>query len=266
MQSLDVVSKIVTKKELMKQLRALGINDGMVLEVHSSMKNMGYVIGGAQTVVDALMEAVGYDGTLVMPIQAAENSEPSYWQYPPVERSLWEEVRNSIPAFKGDASEYPGMGAVVDNFNRRPGVYRSSHPCCAFAAYGRYGKLITHKHDLDYSLGMNSPLGELYKLPGWVLLMGVDYDRCTGMHLGEYLSEVRPVIMQGGAIEDNGIRKWTQYLDLQLDSDEFIEIGHAMEAAGLITLGKVGNATCRLFRFKEAVDFTADYLKKRHSI
>ncbi len=266
MQSREMVSKIVTKKEMLRQLRELGVTEGMILEVHSSMKSLGYVVGGAQTIVDSLLEAVGYDGTLVMPIQAWENSEPSYWENPPVDRSLWEEVRSSIPAFRADQSEYSGMGAVINNFNRRTGVYRSSHPKAAFAAYGRYGKLITHKHDLDFSLGLNSPLGEMYKLPAYILLMGVDYDRCTSMHLGEVISGIRPVIMEGGATEDNGIRKWNQYLDLEYDSDEFIEIGHAMEAASLVRLGKIADSTCRLMKFKETVDFTADYLRKRHIV
>ena len=258
------IEKALSEEELVQQLKALGIREGMVLEVHSSLKAIGYVIGGAQSVVNALQQAVGYDGTLVMPIQSRENTEPSYWIDPPASRDLWEKIRNTTPGFNADASEFPLMGAVGQNLNRRPGAYQSYHPNCAFVTYGKYGKLIAHQHDLDFALGEQSPLGAMYLLPSYILLIGVGYDCCTGMHLGEYRSNVRDIIVQGGAIEENGYRKWVRYLDLDLDSDEFPEIGKAMEEKGMVTTGTLGNSSCRLMKFAEAVDFTCEYLRKKH--
>ncbi len=254
----------ISKKDIISDLRKLGLQEGMTVEVHSSLSSFGYVIGGAQTVVDALMETVGYEGTLVMALQDSNNNEPSYWSRPPIERELWEKVRNSMPAFNPNESEFKSMGDITNNLNRRAGAYRSYHPSCAFVTFGKYGKLIANKHELDFGLGEQSPLGTIYGLPSYVLLIGVDYDNCTGMHLAEYRSGVRKILLQGGAIEENGYRKWVKYLDIDLDSDEFLEIGKEFEKKGLVTIGKVGNSKCKFFKFAEIVDFATEYLKNKY--
>ncbi len=260
----ELQNEALSKSDLIEQLHNLGVEEGMTLEVHSSLKSLGYVIGGGQAVVDALMDAVSYSGTLVMTIQSSENSEPAYWSRPPVDRKLWKKIRDNTPAFNPDSSEYRNMGEVAENLNRRPGAYRSSHPAQAFVTYGKYAKLIAHNQSLNFGLGEQSPLATLYELPSYILLIGVDYDKATGMHLGEIRSNVRPIILQGGAIEENGYRKWVQYLDYDMDSQEFIEIGKAMEKSGLVKQGKVGKADCRLMKFAEVVDFTCEYLKKKY--
>lgn len=260
------LEEAVSREDLVEGFRRIGIKKGMTVEVHTSMKKFGYVIGGSQTVVDALLEAVGYDGTIVMPLQSSGNTEPSYWVNPPAERYLWNKIRSSMPPFDPDASEFAYMGQVPNNLNRRPGAYRSNHPSCAFVTYGKYGKLIAHTHDLDFALGENSPLGTMYGLPSYILLAGVGYDNCTAMHLGEYRSNARPIVLQGSAVEENGYRHWEKYLDLDLDSDEFKEIGEKFEAAGKVTVGNVGAAECRFMKFSEIVDFTAEYLKKKYSV
>ena len=201
-----------------------------------------------------------------MPIECGDNTEHSFWVAPPIERSLWQTVRDNMPAFKADASEFRSMGVVPSNLNRRPGAYRSYHPNCSFVAYGKYAKLITHQHELNFALGEKSPLAALYQLPSYVLLLGVDYDNCTAMHLGECRSNVREIILQGGAIEENGYRKWVRYLDFAMDSDEFLAIGEKMEKKIKVNKGKIGNSECKLFSLIEAVDFTADYLSKKYPI
>ena len=261
---MEQLKKVLTKDDLVRGLRKLGVTDEMIIEVHCAMHAFGYVIGGAQTVVDALLEAVGPDGTVVMTIQASDNTEPSFWIAPPISRSLWKTVRETTPPYKPDETEFRMMGSVVRNFNRRKGVLRSSHPCCAFAAYGKYAEIITKEHEMNFPLGDKSPLGVMYMLPTYILLLGVGYDNCTGMHLGETRSNVRRIFLQGSAIEENGRRKWIKYIDYALNSDEFVEIGQKMEKRISVRKGKIGNAECRLFSFKEAVDFTDEYLKEKY--
>ena len=112
-QSQTKITEALTKRDLIRQLKELGVREGMVLEVHCAMHTFGYVIGGAQTVVDALIETVGYGGTIVMTIQAGDNTEPSFWIAPPISRNLWQPVRDSLPAFKPDESQFRLMGAVA---------------------------------------------------------------------------------------------------------------------------------------------------------
>jgi aminoglycoside 3-N-acetyltransferase len=67
-----------TRATLAADLRALGLEPGMTVLVHSSLSAIGYVVGAAVDVVQALMDVVTPEGTLVMPTHTSENSEPSY--------------------------------------------------------------------------------------------------------------------------------------------------------------------------------------------
>jgi aminoglycoside 3-N-acetyltransferase len=199
-----------------------------------------------------------------MPLQSGDNTEPSYWVNPPIDRSLWQTIRDNTPAFDGKDSDVRLMGEVVANFRRRRGVYTSYHPSSAFVAYGKYAKLICSRHDLHYSLSKRSPLGQMMKLKTYVLLLGVSYDNCTGMHLAEYESNARPIILQGGSVETETGRQWVKYLDIDLNSDEFLVSGKLMEDKGLVKKMTIGKAECRLFSLKNAVDITTIYLKKKY--
>lgn len=258
------IKDVITKNDIVTALGKLGVKKGMVLEVHSSLRSFGYVVGGAQTVVDALIEAVGYEGTIVMPLQCSNNTEPSYWEKPPIERQYWQIVRDNMPAFDAKDSDVRCMGKIVENFRRRRGVYCSYHPSCAFVAYGKYAKLICSRHELNYSLSKRSPLGQMLKLKPYVLLLGVSYDNCTGMHLAEYESNVRPIILQGGSIETDTGKQWVKYLDIDLNSDEFLQPGKLMEDKGLVKKMTIGHSECRLFRLKTAIDYTMVYLTKKY--
>ena len=58
---------MVTKNELKNQLIKLGIEPGMILEVHSSLSSFGELDGGAITVIDTLKELVTDEGSIFMP-------------------------------------------------------------------------------------------------------------------------------------------------------------------------------------------------------
>jgi aminoglycoside 3-N-acetyltransferase len=54
------------EQDLVKHLKELGINENGTLLVHSSMKSIGNVEGGGDTVLDALSEYMK-NGFLVLP-------------------------------------------------------------------------------------------------------------------------------------------------------------------------------------------------------
>ena len=66
----DTEMRVILKEEIVQKLREVGLEKGDAVMVHTSLKRMGYVCGGAQTVIEALMEVVGKDGTIMMPTQS----------------------------------------------------------------------------------------------------------------------------------------------------------------------------------------------------
>ncbi|MBQ7222996.1 MAG: AAC(3) family N-acetyltransferase [Erysipelotrichaceae bacterium] len=263
-QSNETITAAFSRDELVSQFKALGVKEGTVLEVHSSLKSLGYVIGGAQSVVDALRECVGPEGTLVMSGQNSNNTEPVFWENPPIERSLFQKVRDHMPATIGHGSDLFWMGEIARNLAMRDEAVWSGHPNCAFYGLGAKAQYLMENQSLDFALGEDSPLGRMYAEGAMVLLIGVGYDSCTSLHLAESRSGVRTVMVQGAALEEDGERVWKKYLDINYDSDEFPEIGEKLEAAGLVTTGQVGEADCKLFSLSEAVDLGQEYLKRKH--
>ncbi|TFG83041.1 MAG: AAC(3) family N-acetyltransferase [Erysipelotrichales bacterium] len=254
---------MLTKSQLVDGLRLLGVNEGSVLEVHASLSSFGYVHGGAQTVVDALITAVGYDGTIVMPAQSSDNSEPSRWQHPPIEPDLYKQLREQHPSFDMRSSTFDHMGEIANNLRLRQGTMISNHPTCAFMAYGKQAKWITQNQPIHFPLSMNSPLGKLLDLRADILMLGVDYDRCTALHLAECQTGVRPIQITGSAVDSDHGRQWKKYLDYDYDSDEFIAIGKRLEEYSLVRKFKIQSAECKLFNFPEALSVAIGYFKEK---
>ena len=255
------INEVITKEDLTAALKQLGVEEGMTLEVHTSLSSFGFVVGGAQTVVDALLESVGYEGTVAMPMQNAQNTDPSAWVNPPIVHELQQVIRDHMPPYNRRESDTDHMGAVVENMRRREGVAISFSPSLAYVAWGKYAKLICGRQPLHFPLGESSPTAHLYDVDGYALLLGVPYRNCTALHLAEYRSGVRPIITNGGAVEMGGQRVWKKYLDIETDADVFDEAGELMEKFLDIHKMKIGNADCLLFSIKEAVDFLSQYLQ-----
>jgi aminoglycoside 3-N-acetyltransferase len=118
----------VTQAEIEEGLRFLGISRGDSIEVHSSLSSMGFVEGGAATVVDALMNIVGLDGAIV--ISAYPVSKLLILSPQQKEKGILAKVRIFDEAYTG----LSGMGEIADEFQRRPGTIlgKGIHRVCAW--------------------------------------------------------------------------------------------------------------------------------------
>ena len=260
----NIIEKTVSKAELIEIFRSVGVTSGMIIELHIAMSKLGHVIGGAQTVIDALLEILGYNGTLIMAMQCAENSEPSLFINPPLNFALYQKYRNTYPVFNPKDSETYHMGRVLGNLRRREKAVFSSHPNVAFVAVGKYAKLLCNHQNLDFALDESSPLGRLYELKASALLVGVDYDNMTSLHLSEYKSEARPIVLNGAAINENGHRVWKKFYELDMDADDFIKIGERLEKQNLVYKTSFNQANIKMVRIDYAVDEGIKYFKERY--
>ncbi len=222
------------------QLRALGVREGGVLLVHTSFRAVRPVEGGPLGLLGALRDALGPDGTLVLPSTSGNDDEP----FDP----------RSSPAD-------PMLGAVPDLFWRQPGVLRSNH-FAAFAALGpRAAQIVSAPLTLPPS-APGSPIAVVHELDGQVLLLGIGHDSDTMLHLAEVV---------GGA-PYRVPRHYTEVRDGRLVRIDYGENDHCcarfaladdwLRAEGLQSEGPVGYAHARLARAQDLVRLAVARLRE----
>jgi aminoglycoside 3-N-acetyltransferase len=197
--------------ELAGQLRDLGLGTGDTVLVHSSMRAIGEVSGGAAGVVEAIRRTIGGAGTLMVPTFTEENSKSSRAHTRQVEglsEQQVEQFRAQMPAF--DTAATPSATGWISELVRlTPGAVRSSHPVTSFTALGPEARRLVSGHALDSYHGERSPLGRLNETAGArVLLAGVGYEACSPFHLAEHALPDPPRTTYQFVIDGGGGRHW----------------------------------------------------------
>ena len=154
----------ITKNRIIKDLNEIGLKPGDTVIVHSSLKKFGWVVGREITVIDALLETITPDGTVIMPAFSYIGGNPERWKRPAVPKDWWPIIKAESPIFRPDAFPVSGVGRIPEVFRSYPGVCRSSHPQLSFNAWGRHAKEITCCQRLQDSFGTEGPLEKLYNL------------------------------------------------------------------------------------------------------
>jgi aminoglycoside 3-N-acetyltransferase len=256
-----------TRGSLRADLAALGVVPGMTLIVHSSLSRIGWVVSGAEAAIWALLDAVGPAGNLVMPTFSGGLTDPAGWTAPPVPPAWHDTIRAEMLPFDPARTPTRNMGAIPELFRTWPGVHRSHHPVFSFAAAGPDAAALTAKHPLGWARGPDSPLGGIHARDGWILLLGVGYERNSSLHLGETRAMHRrtqsrrmPVSRDGAP--EGGVA-WEEHPDVADDLGVlFPRIGADFDASGAVTTGLVGSAQSRLMRQRDLVDFTTAWIDR----
>lgn len=161
----------VTEAELGALFHALGIRQGDTLMVHSSLSRIGSVDGGAETILAVLFEAIGPEGTLVMPAYPTMGSMVDHF--------------GSDPLF--DVAADPSrMGKLTECLRLVPEARRSLHPSHSVVAVGpRAEELVRDHHRCRSPFGAESPFQRLIELDGKILCLGVELAYISSLHVPE---------------------------------------------------------------------------------
>lgn len=156
----------MNKLQLVEALKNIGLQEGMVLEVHSSLRSFGHIEGGAETVIEALMECVGEKGSIFMPALALSPE----MELTEADREMGVTVK--IKVLPEDAPK-TAMGIIADTFRQRDDVI-TGQGVIRTAGWGLHAAEAA-KGGLDYVIQNG----------GKALLLGVDIYKLTAMHYVE---------------------------------------------------------------------------------
>ena len=253
-----------TRAELAADLARLGVSRGGCLVVHSSYRALAPVEEGPDAVVGALVDAVGPDGTVLVPTFTTDLTDPRGWPVPPPpeERA---KILESMAEFDPARSLPHKMGAIATALWRAPGALRSVHPVTSWAALGPAAEALVRDHPIDAPEGPDGPVGRAYALDALVLLLGVDHDANTTVHLAECLLDMphlRELPDRFPARDESGRRCFLPVAKTTKCSDGFAKLGTQLEAAGVVRYGSIGRARAELVRSRDVVRVASELLAR----
>lgn len=239
---------MIVKEDIVKAFKDIGILPTDVILVHSSLKSIGFVDGGAETVIEALKEVV-CDGTLCMPALRQKNFIDAYKDW--------------------DILNTPSdVGLITETFRKSAGVLRSNQPTHSVCAYGKDAKYITEAHSTGkprycyfgkYAFGYNSPWERMIELGAKVVFIGVNMTYNTFKHYCEYKNATDIIDLLSGDAKQQAINELKVLHDENNKGTVFFghdgfEVQKYLESLGKIHYGKCGDATLTMYNVKEYMD------------
>lgn len=265
---------IVSRSRLVSDLAALGVGDWPVVMVHTRMSAIGRLVGGAQTVVNALLDVLGPAGTLLV---------LTGWEdRPPYHQNAWDRQQRDVymaecpPFVPGVSAAGRDVGRVPETVRTWPNARHSAHPVGSFAAVGADAEWLVSGQSLDEGYGTGSPLARMAQREGAVLLLGAPLETVTLLHYAEYLASGGPKrwVEYEMPVVIDGERVWrrTRELDssmggfpyerLDLPEDAFETITREALSTGLGRSGTVGQAEAHLLPATDLVEFGVAWLDR----
>lgn len=240
-----------SKQSLLEQIKVLGIKPQDTLLIHSSMKAIGEVDGGADTVLDAFSEYLA-PGLLVLPTHT------------------WRQINAEYNVF--DVVNEPSCVGILTNlFRQRPGVVRSWHPTHSVAALGADAlEFISGEENMDSPCPRNGCWGKLYDRQAKILFLGASINRNTIIHGVEEWANI-----------PNRVSSWYQDLKIRTPDGRMIhrpmrrhespipdvsknygKLEAPLFAKNIATRGRIGDAESILVEVVPMVDLTMEFLRR----
>lgn len=251
-----------TRASLAADLRALGLAPADSVLVHAALRRVGRIIGGPDTVIAALLDAIGAEGTLLAYTdwQAEEDVDPI--------------LQDAIPPFDPRSSRAcRDYGAFPELLRTAPGARRSGNPGASVAALGARADWFTADHSLDYGYGPGSPFAKLVEARGKVLMLGAPLDTMTLLHHAEHLADIPHRIIRSEApLLVDGKTVWRSFEEFDtsdppgdLPGDYMATLVENVLAAGSGRRGNIGAAPSVLVAADEIVPFAIAWLERYFS-
>lgn len=235
----------ITDKTLIDDLRRLGVRQGDCVMLHSSLSSLGFVEGGAETVVEAFLEVLGPEGTLVTPAFT-----PGAW----FEHLAMPDCRTCCPREFCPSSWPSHEGAIPNAALQRPGRLRSCHPTHSWVANGaRAAELLCDHRHAATCCGRGNPFEKLVELDGCIVTLGVGVNTITLWHYFEDILQV-PYLGHYHPVERH-LSYCTAGRRIQYEFPGIMQ--DVVRASGIMHSAKVGRSVSGLIRARAFREFIA---------
>lgn len=258
---------VITRSRLAEDLQKLGLRPGQVVMLHASVRAIGWIVGGPDMVLRAILDTLTPGGTLMM---------LASWEDNPYDLARWPKERQEAylkecPAFNPATSraDHREMSTLAEYLRTWPGAYRSRHPF-SYVAVGKEADWITRDQPWQYRDGPGSPLAKLCEASGRVLLLGCSFGNITLLHHAEHVANVpnKRIDRYKMPVLQNGKRVWMEFEEYDTTNgivdwadDYFVTIVQEYLATGKGLSGKVGAAESYLFDAASLNDFGVKWME-----
>lgn len=261
----------LSKQDLAGDMVRLGIVPGATVMVHAAVSRIGPLINGPDTFIDALLAAVGPEGT----IMAYTDWDARYEDLLDGNGVVPDEWRNRIAGFDPQRSRAVRDNGIFPEFLRTtPGALRSANPGASVTVIGAQAGWLASGHALDYGYGELSPFAKLTDLGGKVLMAGAPPDTMTLIHHAEHRARIPGKRIKRCEVPfetGNGVVwRMSEEFDTSdaavpaLDGrDYFTEVVESFLASGRGTTGKIGGADSLLVEAAPLLDHAVAWLERK---
>jgi aminoglycoside 3-N-acetyltransferase len=246
---------MISRKQLIGELRALGVSTGDAVMIHASLRAVGPMENRAAGLVQSLIDAIGSEGALLAYVDYEPTPEQPYFD------------PDKSPACKD-------YGVLAEIIRTWPGASRSNNPGASMAAIGKKADWFCSDHPINYGYGENTPLARLVEMKGKVLLLGSDLDQVTLLHYAEARAQLpskrviraQYQIMTNGALRSVQAEEFDTSAPVLDDMPEqyFEQITQEFIERGGASSGTVGQAQSYLLPAREFVEFAIEKMEREY--
>jgi aminoglycoside 3-N-acetyltransferase len=260
---------LVTRSQLIRDFKNLGLVPGQTIMLHASVRAVGWIVGGPDVVLQALLDLLTPAGTLMMYV-AWEDRTDHLPEWPAERQAAY---LAECPPFDPATSRANRKWSILTEYLRTlPGACRSANPGASVAAIGAKAQWITENHPLQFGYGPGSPLAKLCQAGGQVLLLGVSLDTLTLLHYSEHVVAVpnKRTVRYPVPVLQNGQRVWVDVQEFDTSrgivdwdgEDYFALIARDFLALGNGRRGMVGAARSYLFDAAALHEFAVQWMQQ----
>jgi len=240
----------ITKERLVSDLRKMGLNRGDHVSIASALSKVGYIAGGPEAFIDAVIEVIGPEGTLMV------NTYTAFFQV------FQLEAVNNCPPF--DPKLTPCVtGVVSETLRKNPQAMRSRHPTSSVAAIGKKASFLTKGHG-PYAKA-RLPYSRLAEIEGKSLFIGLGNNLVALRHEAQFRAGLIDIVHLESCInylDEDGKTQLFKGADVTACTRALPRLVPVMMQRGMVKEGTIGNARSILVSTKEALDLMTDLLRK----